>query len=114
MREAVRWCSLDSVQAASESEIRDDLARRQWDDLDDLDAAIERAISDVEQSQVRSTLPEKAKVRCVVDYIGAYAYWDLLSDEPSVGRCGCDGRLRLGRLGRSGDVSGPLSRNALA
>jgi len=86
VREAVRWCSLDSAQAASESEIRDDLARRQWDDLDDLDAAVERAISDVEQPQVRSTLPEEATFRCVVDYIGAYAYWDLpsseLADEP--------------------------------
>jgi len=78
---AVQWCSLDSVQAASEREIRDDLARRQWDDLDDLDAAVERAISDVEQPQVRSTLPEEATFRCVVDYIGAYAYWDCPSDE---------------------------------
>ncbi|WP_026190079.1 hypothetical protein [Halomicrobium katesii] len=81
VREAVRWCSLDSVQAASESEIRDDLARRQWDNLDDLDAAVERVISDVEQPQVRSTLPEEATFRCVVDYIGAYAYWDLPSDQ---------------------------------
>ncbi|MDQ2072714.1 hypothetical protein RBH20_09220 [Haloarcula sp. H-GB4] len=80
VREAVRWCSLDSVQATSESEIRDELARRQWDDLNDFDAAVERAISDVEQPQVRSTLPEKAEFRCVVDYIGAYAYWDLPND----------------------------------
>jgi len=69
------------VQAASESEIRDDLARRQWDDLDDLDAAVERAISDVEQPQVRSMLPEEATFRCIVDYVGAYAYWDLPSGE---------------------------------
>jgi len=81
VREAVRWCSLDSVQNASENEIRDDLARRQWGDLDHLDAAIERAISDVEQPQVRSTLPEETTFRCIVDYIGAYAYWDLPSDE---------------------------------
>ncbi|WP_244257276.1 hypothetical protein [Halomicrobium sp. IBSBa] len=35
----------------------------------------------MEQTQVRSTLPEEATFRCVVDYIGAYAYWDLPSDE---------------------------------
>jgi hypothetical protein len=80
VRESVRWCSLDSVQCASESEIRDDLARRQWDDPDDLDAAVERAISDVEQPQVRSTLPDETTFRCIVDYIGAYAYWDLPND----------------------------------
>ncbi|QPV63181.1 hypothetical protein I7X12_00670 [Halosimplex litoreum] len=81
VREAVRWCSLDSVQKASEGEIRDALARQQWDDLDDLDAAIERTILDVEQPQVRSTLPEETAFQCIVDYIGAYAYWDLPSDE---------------------------------
>ncbi|WP_239642334.1 hypothetical protein [Haloarcula amylolytica] len=77
VRESVRWCSVDSVQAASESEIRDSLARRHWDDIDDLDAAIERAISDVEQPQVCSTLPSDNSFRCIVDYIGAYSYWDL-------------------------------------
>ncbi|MEA5407705.1 hypothetical protein VB773_09085 [Haloarculaceae archaeon H-GB2-1] len=86
VRESVRWCSLDSVQAVSEREIRDELARRQWDNIDDLDAAIERAISDVEQPQVRSTLPEDAAFRCIVDYIGAYAHWNLpsnvLGDKP--------------------------------
>jgi hypothetical protein len=81
VREAVRWCSLDSVQAVSEREIRDTLARRQWDDIDDLNAAIERAISDVEQPQVRSTLPKDASFRCVVDYIGAYAYWNIPNNE---------------------------------
>ncbi|WP_018257665.1 hypothetical protein [Halomicrobium katesii] len=35
----------------------------------------------MEQPQVRSTLPEEAEFRCVVDYIGAYAYRDLPSDE---------------------------------
>jgi hypothetical protein len=79
VREAVRDCALDSVRSACESSIRDDLARRSWDDLDDLEAAIERAIADVEQPQVRSTLPDEAPFRCVVDYLGAYAYWDLPS-----------------------------------
>ncbi|NHN65139.1 hypothetical protein G9463_17790 [Haloarcula sp. JP-Z28] len=83
VREAVRWCSLDSVRAASGNEIRDALARRQWDDLDDLDAAVERAISDLEQPQIRSTLPEEATFRSIVDYIGAYAYWDLPNSEMS-------------------------------
>ncbi len=81
VREAVRWCSLDSVQAASGTEIRDSLARRQWDDIDNLAAAVERAISDVEQPQVRSTLPDKITFRSVVNYLGAYAYWDLPGDE---------------------------------
>ena len=81
VREAVRWCSLDSVRAASESDLRDDLARRQWDDVDDLDAAIERALSEVETPAVRSTLPEEASFRCIVNYRGAYAYWDLPSGE---------------------------------
>jgi hypothetical protein len=79
VRESVRWCSLDSVRAVSESSISDDLARRRWDDLDDLDAAIDRALSEVERPAVRSTLPDEASYRCIVDYIGAYAYWDLPS-----------------------------------
>ncbi|RXK51772.1 hypothetical protein [Halorientalis pallida] len=79
VREAVRWCSLDSVRAVSESSISDDFARRRWDDLDDLDAAIDRALSEVERPAVRSTLPDEASYRCIVDYIGAYAYWDLPS-----------------------------------
>lgn len=81
VREAVRWCSLDSVRAASESAISDDLARRRWDNLDDLDVTINRALSGVETPAVRSTLPDEAGYRCVVDYIGAYAYWDLPSVE---------------------------------
>ena len=81
VRESVRWCSLDSVRAASEREIRDDLARRHWADIGDLDAAIERAISDIEQPQVRSTLPAESSFRCVINYIGAYAQWDLPANE---------------------------------
>jgi len=81
VRDSVRWCSLDSLQAVSEGEICNELARQQWDDLDDLDAAVDRAISDLEQTRVRSTLPEDTEFRCIVDYIGAYAYWDLPSDE---------------------------------
>jgi len=81
VRESVRWCSLDSVQAATEPDIRDSLARRQWGNIDDLDATIERALSDVEQPQVRSILPEEAKFRCIVDYIGAYSCWDLPASE---------------------------------
>jgi hypothetical protein len=77
VREAVRDCSIDSVRAACESTIREDLARRSWDELDDLEAAIESAISDVEQPGIRSTLPEESSFRCIVDYLGAYAYWDL-------------------------------------
>ncbi|MFC6976516.1 hypothetical protein ACFQL1_20445 [Halomicroarcula sp. GCM10025709] len=81
VREAVRWCTLDSVRAASERQIRDDLARRRWDDLDDLEAATERAITDVEQPQLRATMPEEPVFRCVVDYIGAYASWDIPGGE---------------------------------
>ena len=81
VREAVRWCSLDSVRAASESDLREELARQQWDDLEDLEAAIERALSEVETPAVRSTLPEEASFRCIVNYRGAYAYWDLPSGE---------------------------------
>lgn len=55
----------------------DALARRQWKDLRDLDAAIERAVCDVERPAVRSTLPEEVVYQCIVDYIGAYAYWDI-------------------------------------
>lgn len=74
VRQAVRYCALDSVRAACESLIRDNLARRSWDDLVDLDAAIECAISDVEQSEMHSTLPDEALFRCVLGYLGAYAY----------------------------------------
>jgi len=77
VREIVRYCSLDSVRAACEPTICDDLARRSWDDLDDLEAAIKRTISDVERPQVRSTLPDEASFRCVIDYLGAYAHCDL-------------------------------------
>ena len=79
VREAVRWCSLDSVKNACETPIRDDLGRRRWDDLDDLEAAIERAITEVERPGVRSTLPEDPSYRCLIDYLGAYAVWDMPS-----------------------------------
>jgi len=81
VRKAVRWCSLDSVQFASTGEICDNLARRQWGNINDLDAAIEQAISNVGQPLVRSTLPGETTFRCIVDYIGAYAYWDLPGSE---------------------------------
>jgi hypothetical protein len=63
----------------SESEIRDDLARRQWDDIDDFSATVERALADIERPKIRSTLPDEVKFHCVVDYIGAYVYWDIPS-----------------------------------
>ncbi|WP_245683195.1 hypothetical protein [Halovenus aranensis] len=79
VRDTVRYCSLDSLKAACEDTIRDELARRQWDDLDNFEAAIERALSETEQPAVRSTLPEESSYRCIIDYVGAYAYWDLPS-----------------------------------
>lgn len=33
---------------------------------------------------VRSTLPEESSFRCVITYLGAYAYWDLPSEEIDV------------------------------
>ncbi len=81
VRQVVRQWSLDSVRAACESSIRDHLARRSWDDIDDLNAAMERAISNVEQPEVRSTLPGEALFQCVVDYRGTFAYWDLPATE---------------------------------
>ena len=79
----MRWDPLESVKATCETTIRDWLARRRWDDLD---AAIERAIADVEQPGVRSTLPDEGSFRCVIDYRGAYAYWDLPTDTITVSR----------------------------
>ena len=79
VREAVRWCPLDSVKHASETPIKDILGRRQWDDLHDLEAAIERGIREVERPEVRSTLPEESIYRAVIDYVGAYAVWNLFS-----------------------------------
>ncbi|MFC7059173.1 hypothetical protein [Halovenus salina] len=38
----------------------------------------------MEQPEVRSTLPEESSYRCVISYIGAYAYWDLPTDELNV------------------------------
>ena len=35
----------------------------------------------METPAVRSTLPEEASFRCIVNYRGAYAYWDLPSGE---------------------------------
>jgi len=87
VREAVRQCSLDSVRAASEPSISDSLARRRWDDLRDLEAAIDRMLSKVEQPAVRSMLPQNPSYQCIVDYVGTYAYWDLpngkISSRPS-------------------------------
>ncbi len=80
VREAVRWCILDSLKSISETEVRFDLARRQWGDIDELKAAIERTVSVTEQPKIRSTLPEEVGFRCAIDYIGAYAYWDLPND----------------------------------
>lgn len=82
VREAIRWCLLDSVRTASEPELRDELPRRQWDEIGDIDAAVERTLSQVETPAVRSALPDEASFRCIVNYRGAYAYWDLPSGEP--------------------------------
>jgi len=81
IRKAVRNCVISSLQNLCASEIRKSVARRQWDDLDNLDAAIERAISDIEQPDVRSTMPEEPRFQFIIDYIGAFAYWDLLHGE---------------------------------
>ena len=77
VRQTVRESTLDSIRSACESPIRDTLARHHWDNIEDLDAAIERALADVEQPEVRSILPEEVPFKCVVNYIGAYMYWDL-------------------------------------
>jgi len=83
VRETVRYCSLDSIKAACGTTVRSSLARRSWDDLDNLEASIEQALSGVESPSVRSTLPGETTFRCIVDYIGAYARWDLPSAELS-------------------------------
>jgi hypothetical protein len=79
VRQVVRDYSLDTLQRLARPEVSDHFARRSWDDLDDLDAAIERAITETETPTVRTTLPDEKPYRVAIDYLGAYARWDLPS-----------------------------------
>ncbi|WP_159899176.1 hypothetical protein [Salinirussus salinus] len=77
VRQAVRDCSLQTLHQIVCPELYDSLARRSWNDLTDLNSAVKYALSQIDTPILRSTLPAEKSYRIVIDYIGAYAQWDL-------------------------------------
>jgi hypothetical protein len=76
VREAVREISIDSLALASRPALLDHYARR-IGSLDELRDRVDRALDDVVQPGIESTLPESCDFRAVIDYLGCYSYWDL-------------------------------------
>lgn len=77
VRDAVREFSIDSIEAASEAAVLDDLARGQWDNTDELRDALDDALGEIVTPAVEASLPESADFYTHVDYLGCYAYWDM-------------------------------------
>jgi len=77
VRRTVRWATVDTLERCSRGPVTDHLARRQWDDLDDLADAAEWLTTQVVQPGIQAELPESADFTVAVDYIGAFRYWDL-------------------------------------
>ncbi len=77
VRQAVREFSIDSIAAAAEGPVLDDLARRQWDDIDDFQEAVDDVLDGLVTPEVESSLPPSAEFYAYIDYLGCYAYWDM-------------------------------------
>jgi hypothetical protein len=77
VRETVRWATIDSLACESRGPLLEDLARRRWDDLDDLRDRLADLLDGVVTPAVESTLPESGDFYVWIDYLGCYAYWDL-------------------------------------
>lgn len=81
--ETVRWAGVETISRLAHSEILDRYARRSWNSLDELETAVEEAAERVVSPNVESTLPDPAEFGVVINYIGAYAKWDLPTKELS-------------------------------
>ena len=81
--QTVRWAGVDSVKRLAHQEILDDYARRSWSSIDELEAAVTEVAERVVTPNVESTLPDPADFGVVINYIGAYAKWDLPTEELS-------------------------------
>lgn len=77
VRETVRWATIDSLVSESRSPVLDSLARRQWDNIDDLRDRLADLLDGVITPAVESTLPESGDFYVWIDYLGCYAYWDI-------------------------------------
>ncbi|QLH76548.1 hypothetical protein HZS55_04175 [Halosimplex rubrum] len=81
VRESIRNLSIDSIRRACSPVITESLARRTWRHIDALEAGGERAIITLQQDLLQFILPEEIRFRCVINYLGAFASWDLPAEE---------------------------------
>ena len=79
--DAVRWCSTDTIQRLAYQEQLDTLAKQRVTDPDALDDRAEAGAEKAVTPNVESTLPESSDFGIVINYVGAYAYWDLPTQE---------------------------------
>jgi len=84
--ETVRWTSVESVSRLAYGEILNYFARRSWSDTDDLAEAAQQAAEKVVTPNIESTLPESSDFGVIINYIGAFATWDLPTAELSTPR----------------------------
>ncbi len=77
VRDTVRWATTDSLAQLAKPTVLEDLARRKWDDLDDLQGTLDDLLGNVVTPNVESTLPESSDFLVHIDYLGCYAYWDM-------------------------------------
>jgi len=79
--ETVRWCIMDSVELALKCPVKEDISRDFEGNQTELCTAVDRALSTIEYILSSPLLPEDSIFCRVIDYIGAFAYWDLPSHE---------------------------------
>lgn len=77
VREAVRWASVDTLESECRNPILDRLARQSIS-LNEMESKLHTALKEIVTAPfVESTLPEPSDVGVLINYIGAFAYWDL-------------------------------------
>lgn len=81
VREAIRDFTQDTVRQAVRPEITDVMARRSWDNLDDLNEAVDNAVLAAVGPAIEDSLPEHHDFLAWVEYLGCYHYADLPSQE---------------------------------
>jgi hypothetical protein len=77
VRDAVREFTVDAIASTARPALLDELARRQWSDLDALRDAVDDSLDELIRPGVESTLPESSDFLCLIDFLGTYAYWDM-------------------------------------
>jgi hypothetical protein len=78
---SVRWATLDTITAEARPEVSEHYARRKVSDLDALEQQIEDALESIVTPNLESTLDEPSGFGLLINYRGAYPYWDLPTEE---------------------------------